>query len=241
MIILGILVLIISILMIVPLGSASLGTFKKDLCISLIQNCDNCTYVNVTSVLFPNGTLRYINTSMTENANDYNYTFCDTSGLGEYTYTTCGNLDGLLTCESIKFYITPTGTSLSTGQSIIYLIFLIASICCFMLCLYYSIKIKWKHERDEDGFIIKVNDLRYLKILLIGFCYILLVSISGLLRGITANFIPEIGVYGLFEWIYWILFAGLYPVIICSATFALMAFLSNKKLNRSLLRGIPTE
>lgn len=52
--------LILAILIfILPMISAevqTLGTFKINDCIVLKQTCSNCSYVNITSVLYPNST-----------------------------------------------------------------------------------------------------------------------------------------------------------------------------------------
>ena len=108
-------------------AESNLGTFKQNDCISLYQLCDNCTYVNITSITYPNSTLTSINEAMTKVGVDYNYTFC-TSVLGDYSYKVCGDKDGAFQCEVINFNLTPTGDNRGFG---IFLILIFASIIMF--------------------------------------------------------------------------------------------------------------
>lgn len=88
----------------------SLGTFEAGECMSLIQTCSNCTYVNITSVFNPNGEVIIGESSMTKSGNSYNYTFCDTDLIGKYIYWAVGNPDGEESNpSSVTFEITKTG------------------------------------------------------------------------------------------------------------------------------------
>jgi len=91
-------------------ATSNLGTFKSRECISLYQLCDNCTYVNISSVMYPDSTVESINENMTKNGVNYNYTYCNTLQDGIYIYNVCGDKDGTLTCENITFEINPTGS-----------------------------------------------------------------------------------------------------------------------------------
>lgn len=94
----------------IPLVLAeNIGTFKQYDCISLHQICSNCTFVNITSIKYPNGQVVNINSVMTKVGTDYNYTFCNSSDLGNYLYNTCGNKDGTFVCENLEYTITTTG------------------------------------------------------------------------------------------------------------------------------------
>lgn len=108
--------------MILPMVSSSLGSFKQGDCIS-IRVLANCTNVNLTEVTILNNTY-VINKQMTLlGGQTFNYTFCNTSYLGEYSYSwnnycvDCSNND----CGN-TFEVTPTGYTISTSKSIIILI-----------------------------------------------------------------------------------------------------------------------
>lgn len=108
----------------ISLASAdgTLGTFKLNDCISLYQYCDTCTYVNLTTVQFPNGTIQTINNAMTKTDVDYNYTYCDTSTIGTYYYTVKGDKGGIVNTERISFEVTPSGFTGTLGFYILILV-----------------------------------------------------------------------------------------------------------------------
>lgn len=226
----------------------SFGNGIKGIAFDFVLPCSNgtnvCTYCNITSITSQaNSTPLVSNVVMSLRTSEFNYTLQAnyTSMIGNYKISgICGD-GGQIITWNYDWKITPNGSELSVPQGILYLVFLIAAIGIFLLCLYYAVKIPWKHRRDEEGYIIGVNDLRYFKLFLIVICYIVLMFSAGLLRGITANYIPEIGVSGFFEWIFWIMLSLMYPIIICAFIIALIIFLTNRKLYEGIKRGLPLE
>ena len=140
----------VGVILLLSLCSATdtLGVFEINKDINLLQVCDNCSYVNLTTVQLPNSTILSLNTNMTSTGTTFNASFSQTDLLGNYIYTTCGDVDGILTCESVSFIVTTTGSILSTAQGIVYIVFLIAVLFIFSLSLYGAIKIPWKHTTN---------------------------------------------------------------------------------------------
>ena len=230
------LLVVVLLIQLLPVGlgaTESFGVYKLNQAVNLVQTW-NGTICNVSTIISPNSTV-YAGDSMTKNGMRFNYTFTSTTELG--AYNVCGDCDTTAWCAD--FIISSTGTQLEISQSIIYFVFLIASIGLFGLCLFYAVKLQWKNERDEEGYVIGVNELKYLKLFLIVMSYISLMFVSGLLRSVTANFIPELGVDRFFEWVFWIMLSFMYPLIVCSLIFALVIFLSNKKFQKALEHGLP--
>ena len=214
---------------------------KQNTQFELVVSSNNATSCIWTYSQYPDGSKIFYNKTMTKQSQDFNYTISagNFSQLGS-------NCMGITCYDGISYEggsvcreITSTGTNLSTSQSIIYFVFLLASIGLFFLCLYYSIKIPWQHQRNEEGEVIGINDLRYVKMFLVVITYIILMFISGLLRSITANFIPELGVSGFFEWIFWIMLSCLWPLVIISFVVGIILFLNSKKLQKAIQRGFP--
>ena len=87
-----------------------LGTVQQNDCISLLQTCDDCTYNNITSILYPNRTTEALSldVEMIQDGLDYSYTFCNTSALGEYLVNGKGDASGQSTWN-YKFTVTTTG------------------------------------------------------------------------------------------------------------------------------------
>jgi len=102
----------------ISFASASLGTFKQNSCVSLYQYCDDCSYVTLTKIQYPNGTILTINDAMTKDDVNYNYTFCGTETLGTYYYTVKGDAGGSVKVERLSFKITPSGQDFDTGQTL---------------------------------------------------------------------------------------------------------------------------
>ena len=121
---------------------SNLGTFKLNECVELYQQCDNCTYVNLTSVKLPNSTNINIGLNMTKNGEDYTYTFCNTTSTGNYQYNVCGDKNGINKCEVIEFSVTPSGNSIDSGQSISLFGSLILIIIVGLILLFVAVKSK---------------------------------------------------------------------------------------------------
>lgn len=109
-------------LTIVNAEQQTLGSFKKDSCIDLIQICSNCTYNNVTVVIYPNSSILNIDSEMTKNGITYNLTFCDTSKYGDYLVYGVGDLNGINTVWGYDFIIIPSEEELTIGMAILFAI-----------------------------------------------------------------------------------------------------------------------
>ena len=102
--------------------SSLLGTYKINTGVDLIQTCNNCTYCNITSVKYPNGTdILRGNISMNKDGTYYNYLLngTNTTVVGTYTYYyDCGNAVESAT-GGIDFEVTITGDETPEGTSFI--------------------------------------------------------------------------------------------------------------------------
>lgn len=215
----------------------TLGTYQQGTCVELKQICANCTYNNISSVLYPNSTPSHGLIQMTKIGTSYNYTTCKTQLNGQYVVNGFGDPNGVVEVWTYDFYITPTGTELSTSEGILYTIFLIILVGAFVFSLFGAISLPFKNHRSDNGYIISVNDLKYVKVFLWFLSYLLLMSIFGLARGVAANFIPEIGFYKVFQWMFSFMLAFLWPLMVLTLLFSLILFFQDKKLRKGLERG----
>ena len=124
------LILIILLMVLAPIVSAEiqhLGYFRVNDCITLKQICSNCSYVNITSVLFPNSTQILSEQTMTKSGTDYSYNFCNTSVMGQYIVNGKGDLNGVPTVWAYDFQVTGNGKEPPTAVVISFfsLIFII--------------------------------------------------------------------------------------------------------------------
>lgn len=95
----------------------TLGSFKVKSCIDLKQTCSNCTYNNITSIYLTGDTPLKLLTerAMTKSGTEYNYTFCDTSRIGNYIVNGKGDVDGVTTVWAYDFNVSPTGFGNNIG------------------------------------------------------------------------------------------------------------------------------
>lgn len=121
------LLIVITIAGILPWVSAvdcSIPPIKQGTTIQLTQLCSNCTEVNLTRVNYPNNTIALLGEfTMTKNGSNFNYTWGDTNTLGGYSYTVCGDYNGVNTCQTCSFEVTPSGQS--GNAAIIFSLFMI--------------------------------------------------------------------------------------------------------------------
>lgn len=129
------LLIIFLFLFLVPLINAeqqSLGTFKSGTKIILVQICSNCTYNNISSLIYPNGTSILNNINMTRSGTYYYFTLNNNQTVerGRYIINGFGDLNGGLTVWSYDLTVTGSGdTQASDGLSIfIFILFIIISI-----------------------------------------------------------------------------------------------------------------
>jgi len=94
--------------------SASLGSFEQGDCVN-IKTILNSTYVNISSLSFPNSTIALTNQQMTKSGYSFNYSFCNTSTLGIYIYDYFDDQGNVYVND---FEITQTGYKQTTSEAI---------------------------------------------------------------------------------------------------------------------------
>ena len=132
--------ILIGIVLIMAIGlvsaTDSLGTFKQNDCINLIQNCNNCSVVNITKLTYPNSTAAVTNIGMTADGTSFNYTFCQTPIVGTYFVSGFGDLDGVNTVWTYTFDITPLGDN--STSNIGFYFFIIVTLFILLTIGFYS-------------------------------------------------------------------------------------------------------
>lgn len=117
------LILIIGIFLIslISASQVSLGTFKKNECIDLVQTCASCSYNNLTSMVYPNGTKHLFipEQDMTQLGTEYTYETCNfSSQLGIYKVNGHGDLNGVDTIWNYEYEITESGQTITEGKTL---------------------------------------------------------------------------------------------------------------------------
>ena len=180
------------IVLLIGIASASLGVYKQGDCVN-IKILSNCSEVNITEIGTNNQTF-IVNAEMEHlGGQTFNYTFCNTSEISDYTYSWN---DPCIDCSNggcgNSFIVNQNGTILTNAEVMIYLILLIISFLGFGLFLFFGIKIPYSNEmfREKDGsiFVTKVTKEKYFKLLSIWLasgCFMWTITI---LTGLVNNF-----------------------------------------------------
>jgi len=233
------LVIILGMFLIMLAGAKiPLGTKEKGECIQLQQTCDSCTYVNLSSVTYPNSTILYFDEVMTKNGVEYNYTFCSTSTLGDYFFSVKGDKDGSLATEEGSFEVTYTGDSLNTQKSILYVALLGILIFFFILIIYFAGKLPNSEVRNEEGQLIDINNLKYFGSVLLFIAWMILIAIFYITSNLAFAYLGEILFAKILFMIYRICFGLTLPLVFVWFIWIFVQILKDKKLKRMITKGI---
>ncbi len=219
------------------LTSSSLGTFPLNSSVELYQNCENCTFVNISSVKLPNSTIFLFNRNMVKSAQDYTFLFNTTDLLGEYFYSVCGDKDGDLECEDIQFFITKTGFEETTSNSILHFILIIFVSFIFIFALWGAVRLPWVNIREEGVGVISINKLKYFKIMLFFLSYVLFVWLMNLLLSISNNFNVLSQYNKFFTVLFNILNAMAYPLFVLMLVIFFIVVVRDSKIKKLIEEG----
>jgi ABC-type multidrug transport system permease subunit len=226
-------------LTLIQADQTSLGTFKQGSIITISQTCDNCTYVNITRVKLPNSTEIIINKNMNQPVTgNYNYNINYTNDQGHYIVSTCGDLNGGYVCQNYDYYISYSGSDLSIGQSIIYIVLILINLIFFGICIYAGIVTNGSNSPDEDGKVLP-NYKKYLKIFFFFLAYIMIIWFSFNLWQVSLNFLNQIFLINFFFSIWQILLVSILPVTAIFLIFVFVNLFTDKKFRDMWERGIP--
>lgn len=185
------------------------ASLKQNTEIQLIQKCPSCTYVNITSITYPNGTI-FLNEEMVKNGINFNYTLPDSSQEGIISYGTIGDKNGANppNYEDLCIKITRTGNDIDTGESLIYIWILIVLGILIGLGVYLSIIIPYKNIEEETSkgkIVTAITKTKYMKLIMIWITSGIILIFITILTGMINNYVQFIEVKSLFTNVYTLL------------------------------------
>jgi len=240
---------LVFLMIVIPLFSAQI--YKQNTAINISvpcrfnnTQCSTDAICNVT--VFDNEEVKLIaNRSVTASASSFiivELNETQTANFGVYRIDMFCSQNGILDSPSIEFEITPTGEELSEAQGMIYLVMLLAGFIIFGLSLWGAIKIPFKDVRDEeDSQILSVNGLKPVKVILGFFAYLSLLFLSTIVHDIAKSYLFLSAVQGFFRFIHMILLGLVYPLFILTIIVAIKIFVTDKKNQDLINKGIWTE
>jgi len=151
-------------------SSDSIGTLQQGENIQITNFCSSgdCSYVNLTTVTYPNGSLNNINDAMINNNQMFSYNYTPTD-IGIYYFTTCGNPGGVIVCDKDEFEVTKTGYV--NILPYIYVNFIILLLLVGFLVSVVIIHNKIDFEKWNKKVIAKFEDTNPVKVLFSGLLY----------------------------------------------------------------------
>jgi len=215
--------------------NADLGSYKQCNPVS-IKTILNASWVNISTISYPNSSLSISNIDMTKIGETFNYTYLDTCTIGQYIYDYYDDRGNVYVNS---FEITPTGENYSTSQSIQYIALLVIGFVLFFITLYSAIVFPWKNERDDENTIISINNLKYTKIILFVLSYLLFLFIIFIAKNMAFSF--QGGIYELFNITFNILLILLIPFFPLLIAFTVIIWINDKKVQEGIVRGFNYE
>ena len=117
---------------------ASMNSQKQYSTVTIVQNCKNSTYANITRIVSPTRIILNGQYSMSKTGNDYSYSYSNFTEIGDYyVYGICDE-DNTYTTWAFTIPITSSGQ-----QSQIALIFLFCIICIGLIVFGMYIQNEW--------------------------------------------------------------------------------------------------
>ena len=231
-------------LFLISLASATqqtLGTFKQGStgdCITLIQTCGNCSYNNISTVLKTgeDSEVFTINSAMTQDNTYYNYSFCNITNLGIYNVHGFGNPNGVKTSWVYEFEITGTGFDLDVPRTNLSIALLFLIVFAFVICIFGASKLPSKDEY-KDGNLISISRLKYLRPVLWGVAWFLLIALFFAASNIALAYIGTTLLGNILFVLFRIMLALTLPMIVIWFLYIFVNVFQDRKLEKNILRG----
>lgn len=230
-------VIIISLFLISLTSATTLGTYKSNECVELIQVCSNCTYNNISKLFYPNQTVAVSNAVMTADDTIYNYSFCNTYTQGKYIVNGFGDLDGIKTGWNYDFEITRTGFELNQARSLMFIGLLGLLIFLFIVNIGAISMLPSKDNYDEDGVLISINQMKYIRPVLWVVEWFLLIAIIFIGSNISLAYLGTTLIGNLLFKIYYMMMALSLPMFVLWFIFIFYNIFQDKKMKGYIERG----
>lgn len=183
--------------------AASLPTHQVETNLNIYQECFNCTYCNFTTFKAPNGTSLLSNIVAVQDNTHYSYNILsgNITTLGTYTY--CYNCGNTATAKvgCIDVPVTYTGEELSLPQTYMYIAVLAFLVLVLIYLIYLYPKLP-QHKTNESGYVIDVAQMSYLRPVVLGIMWIMVMAITFIVANISVAYITA-GFLGKFIFGIW--------------------------------------
>ena len=174
------------------------GVKQVDEQFTFCQVCQDATYITLSSIETPDTTEGIYENMTSMGAGEYCYNYTPQK-LGRYDFR--GVSDGCEKTFATYMDITYTGKDLTMEETTMYLGVLVFLVLILIYLLYLYPKLP-KHQRNDDGYVINISNLSYLRPVTLGFMWILILSITYIVANISVAYITA-GFLGSFIFGIW--------------------------------------
>ncbi len=217
-----------------------LGTFKLGENVPLIQTCASCTFNNITSINDPDGNEVVGEYNMTRTGTVYNFTLSsgNVTSLGTYIVNGFGDLDGTDTIWNYVFSVTRTGFELTQARGNVFIGLLFIMVFLFVVNCVGITMLPSKDNRNELGELISINNLKYLRSILLGVGYLLLMSIVFLSSNIALAYLGTSLFGNILFRIFQIMLVLLLPMFVIWLIFIFHGIFRDREVKKMINRGV---
>ena len=204
----------------------SLGLFKKGEVVRLIQTCSNCSYVNISSILYPNSTQAWGENTMIKVGTEYTLNFYNTTTNGQYIVNGHADVDGIDTIWGYTFEVTPNGGTTSSGKAVFYSILLGVIMLFLILTIYLFISF--------DNLLNRVA--------MIGIGYLLLIAITFIGWNMASDFLTSAPfIISMLRILFFVFIAGAFPLLVGGFAWYVLMMFRIKEIQSLMDKGMPME
>ena len=231
-------IVMIMFIFVISFTSANLGTIAQNECMN-IRVLANCSSVNLSEVSNKEETF-VINQPMTNiGGQTFNYSFCNTSTIGTYTFSwdnTCVDCS-TYNCGN-SFEVTYDGNLLRIENSILYLGLIFILIFLFLLIILNISKLPSGDTYNEEGILLGVNNLKYLRPVLWAVSWGLLIGIMFITSNISIAYLPTEMFGEFFFMIFRVMFILTLPMTVIWFLFIFAKLFRDREMKTMIERGV---
>lgn len=195
---------------------------------------------NITSVSYPNTTVFVEDVLMTKRGTEYNFTISmdNISTLGNYIvngFCTNGSDDIVWAYD---FDVTYNGNKLNTERSILYIGLIAILVFLFLLIVFNIHKLPSGDHVSQEGLILDINNLKYLRPVLWGLAWAVLLGIVFLTSNVSIAYLPNAMFGDFFFTLYRIMFLVTLPMTVVWFIWLFYKLLHDRETKRMIDRGV---
>jgi len=228
--------------MIITLASATintLGTFKQNDCVELLQVATWSNNSTITSIRFPNKSVAVSFVSMINTgAGEYSYEFCQTDTIGDDYIVNGYSSNGTHTVDwAYTFNVNYLGDEVTEGQSTVYLILFLLIIFIFIITILGIKQLPDDNQKDEEGKIVSITWLKYLRPVGWFFLWMLFIAILFLSSNLAFAYLGEQLFANVLFTLFRVCFALTLPIIVVWFIWIIRQMFHDKEMQKLLNRG----